>query len=749
MSQSLVLLLAVPLLLQVVTFYLIVQRLLQVRFRYPSYQSQSPQTLPPDWKTLFDPTIQTLQQLGFKVCGICRLQKLIHLDTADDRVVILHNATTGSFAEVEIRFPVDAADPTIVTFHQVFQDGTWLTTMNALAHCVVGQIPDTHLADAFAPTLLGQWTHHQQQLKTIDKPTQSQTAVEFVIALQAHQQRYVDVLLTSRALKMTRQGWFLRFPAAIQTAWKLRRGMARQNQRLKARKQWLAKNPQPAIAVPTSLQIRSFHRMRELETSKRELGLGKWVLLVTLALFVLAMVAMPEMFAILNWQDLLIFLGVLVLHELGHFTAMKLFGYKDTKMFFLPMFGAAVTGKKVDASLSEKVWVLLAGPLPGLILGFSLMAAMQLNPALRWLDRTAWLLVGLNLPNLLPLYPLDGGKIAHHLLFSRYPLSDVIFKSCTVALFALTGFLSPMLWVMAIVTALSIPTSYRTAQLNQSIQRQIRGQIQGQSAQSPWEADRILHFAFEQLDHKLPWSKRDTIVKDLLERQRENHAPLVARWGLAMTYGLSLLLSMGGVIAAVLPRLPDRENLAQHPVQVPKPTPEQQLRQDLTAANQAIVLQPRSAPAYIKRASIHQALYAQAAQGRPNTNTLLQNALTDYNTAIKLDPKPTAWYQTRARIKLDLNQPSAAIADYNLLIKRSPKTAVLYFDRAELHYQTKNPKAALQDLQTALKLNPNNPYAYELRSTIYQSLGNKKQAQQDQQKAQKLFQQASRSTARR
>jgi tetratricopeptide (TPR) repeat protein len=736
------LLLAVPLLLQVVTFYLIVQRLLQVRFRYPNYQSQSLQTLPPDWKTMFDPTIQTLQQLGFKVCGVCRLQKLIHLDTADDRVIILRHSTTGSFAEVEIRFPVDATDPTIVTFHQTFQDGTWLTTMNALAHCVVGQIPDTHLADAFAPTLLGQWTHHQQQLKTIDKPTQFQTAVEFVIALQAHQQRYVDVLLTSRALKMTRQGWFLRFPAAIQTAWKLRCGIARQNQRLRARKRWLAKNPQPAIAVPTSLQIRSFHRMRELETSKRELGLGKWVLFVTLALSVLAMAAMPEMFSILNWQDLPIFLGVLVLHELGHFTAMKLLGYKDTKMFFLPMFGAAVTGKKVDASLSEKVWVLLAGPLPGLILGFSWMTAMQLNPELRCLDRTAWLLVGLNLPNLLPLYPLDGGKIAHHLLFSRYPLSDVIFKSCTVVLFALTGFLSPMLWVMAIVTALSIPTSYRTAQLNQSIQRQIRGQ----SAQSPWEVDRILHFAFEQLaqlDQKLPWSKRDTIVKDLLERQRENHAPLVVRWGLAMTYGLSLLLSIGGVIASGLPRRPDQDNLAPPSAQAAKPTLEQQLRQDLTAANQAIVLQ-RSASAYIKRATIYQALYAQAAtQGWPHANTLLQNALIDYNTAIKLDPKPTAWYQTRARIKLNLNQPSSAIADYNLLIKRSPKNAVLYFDRAELHHQTKNPKAALQDLQTSLKLNPHNPYAYELRSTIYQFLGHKKQAQQDQQKAQKLFQQIS------
>ncbi|NTV04424.1 LptF/LptG family permease, partial [bacterium] len=39
-----------------------------------------------------------------------------------------------------------------------------------------------------------------------------------------------------------------------------------------------------------------------------------------------------------------VLVGVLLVHELGHFAAMKLFKYSDVQIFFIPMLGAAVTG---------------------------------------------------------------------------------------------------------------------------------------------------------------------------------------------------------------------------------------------------------------------------------------------------------------------------------------------------------------------------------------------------------------------
>ncbi len=127
-----------------------------------------------------------------------------------------------------------------------------------------------------------------------------------------------------------------------------------------------------------------------------------------------------------------VLLGVLILHELGHFFAMRAFGYRDTGIFFLPFFGAATTGRKRDASVTQEVVVLLMGPLPGLLLGLGgIMAHLQgLHlPGGPVATKAAWMLIVINYFNLLPLLPFDGGKIVQRLLFSRFPWLDVAFMA--------------------------------------------------------------------------------------------------------------------------------------------------------------------------------------------------------------------------------------------------------------------------------------------------------------------------------
>jgi len=48
---------------------------------------------------------------------------------------------------------------------------------------------------------------------------------------------------------------------------------------------------------------------------------------------------------------------------------MKLFGYRDVQMFFIPMLGAAVSGVESNPSSVRKAIVSLLGPLPGIIIG--------------------------------------------------------------------------------------------------------------------------------------------------------------------------------------------------------------------------------------------------------------------------------------------------------------------------------------------------------------------------------------------
>jgi Zn-dependent protease len=71
--------------------------------------------------------------------------------------------------------------------------------------------------------------------------------------------------------------------------------------------------------------------------------------------------------------------------------------------------------------------------LPGLFLGIGLAIATSLHHTdpeqfMRWYTaKENWtrdvtgILIGLNLFNLMPMYPLDGGQVADLLLFSRNP----------------------------------------------------------------------------------------------------------------------------------------------------------------------------------------------------------------------------------------------------------------------------------------------------------------------------------------
>ena len=116
--------------------------------------------------------------------------------------------------------------------------------------------------------------------------------------------------------------------------------------------------------------------------------------------------------------DMAWIVGVLALHETGHYLGMRWFGYRDMRMFFVPALGAAVSGHKPGVPAWQEAIVLLLGPLPGLLLGCGIyfVDLVEAVPLLR--TGAAWLVM-LNFLNLLPFEPLDGGKLCNRHLFSR------------------------------------------------------------------------------------------------------------------------------------------------------------------------------------------------------------------------------------------------------------------------------------------------------------------------------------------
>jgi stage IV sporulation protein FB len=151
---------------------------------------------------------------------------------------------------------------------------------------------------------------------------------------------------------------------------------------------------------------------------------------------ILSMVAFIGIFYLLGLDMNLIFLIVLVLflHEMGHLIAMKSFGYKDVGMMFIPLVGAVVTGRKDNLNQLEKVIVVLAGPIPGIVLGIGLIEAYELGWAEERYMIMGALFILLNAMNLLPIDPLDGGKFIESLLFSVNQAFKNIFSYLSAAL---------------------------------------------------------------------------------------------------------------------------------------------------------------------------------------------------------------------------------------------------------------------------------------------------------------------------
>ncbi len=120
-----------------------------------------------------------------------------------------------------------------------------------------------------------------------------------------------------------------------------------------------------------------------------------------------------------NWKSILLLVGVLLIHESGHFIAMKLFGYKDVNMFFVPFIGAYVTGEAQTLSQRNRAIVLLAGPVPGIIVGWIAYLIIDTQHISYSLMNVPTVFILLNAFNLLPVSPMDGGQLVETLFASK------------------------------------------------------------------------------------------------------------------------------------------------------------------------------------------------------------------------------------------------------------------------------------------------------------------------------------------
>jgi stage IV sporulation protein FB len=144
---------------------------------------------------------------------------------------------------------------------------------------------------------------------------------------------------------------------------------------------------------------------------------------------------------------ILILTAIILFHEAGHYFAMRYYHYADLGIFFIPILGAFVSGSKREVSQKQNAVILMAGPLPGIILGF-LLFFIDKNTVGGWYwgDISVYyvsiLLLVLNLLNLLPVYPLDGGQLLNRVFLDEEGFWSNTFVWISAIGFAVLAFIS-------------------------------------------------------------------------------------------------------------------------------------------------------------------------------------------------------------------------------------------------------------------------------------------------------------------
>jgi len=185
----------------------------------------------------------------------------------------------------------------------------------------------------------------------------------------------------------------------------------------------------------------------------------------------------------------LVFLCV-VLHEFGHVYAASRYGVKTPDITLLPIGGVARLSR-IPEKPNQELTVAVAGPLVNVVIAGLLflalghlptMADIQLeNPALNMLARLATVNVFLVLFNLIPAFPMDGGRmlralLAYRLGFARATQVAAWIGQGLAFVFGLLGlFGNPLLLFIALFVYLGAAAESHGVQLRQAANGMLAG----------------------------------------------------------------------------------------------------------------------------------------------------------------------------------------------------------------------------------------------------------------------------------
>ncbi|HWF52244.1 MAG TPA: site-2 protease family protein [Solirubrobacteraceae bacterium] len=150
-----------------------------------------------------------------------------------------------------------------------------------------------------------------------------------------------------------------------------------------------------------------------------------------------------------GWTFALGFVVLLLVHEMGHVLQLRREGVAASTPMFIPFLGAVITAKSLGKDAAAEARVGLAGPVLGGLGSAVCLVIWQLTGNTFW-EALAFVGFLLNLFNLLPVTPLDGGRA----MAAMAPAMWFVGLGMMVAFLFLTHFSNPIVLLFILIGAM-------------------------------------------------------------------------------------------------------------------------------------------------------------------------------------------------------------------------------------------------------------------------------------------------------
>jgi Zn-dependent protease len=138
---------------------------------------------------------------------------------------------------------------------------------------------------------------------------------------------------------------------------------------------------------------------------------GSMLISILIYAVVFASAGGPPLFALLFATG---FVVLILVHELGHVAAMRYYGLSASPPIFIPFLGAVINLRQVPQNAKVEAVVGIGGPIAGTfgaLACYAMYLALPESPTKDLTHALSYFGFLLNLFNLLPVPPLDGGRI--------------------------------------------------------------------------------------------------------------------------------------------------------------------------------------------------------------------------------------------------------------------------------------------------------------------------------------------------